>query len=59
MSNTNVHEARMRIGSVMVDVLSDLAVDGEDLTEEEILEVEESMGDVVDLLLQVLEFEII
>ena len=54
MPSINEHEARIIIGNMIMDILADLAVDGEDVTEEEVLQIEESMGDVADVILEVL-----
>lgn len=59
MSELNPFEARMKIGDAIMDVLADLTVDGEEYTEEDLLEVEEAMGGVADLILQVLNLQVV
>ena len=59
MPSINEHEARIIIGNMIMDILADLAVDGEDVTEEELLQIEESMGDVADVILEVLSLKIL
>jgi len=59
MANINEHEARIIIGDMIMDILADLAVDGEEVTEEELLQIEESMGDVADVILEVLSLKIV
>ena len=49
----------MKIGDAIMDVLADLTVDGEEYTEEDLLDVEEAMGGVADLILQVLNLQVV
>lgn len=59
MAQLNPFEARMKIGDAIMDVLADLTVDGEEYTEEDLLDVEEAMSGVADLILQVLDLQVV
>jgi hypothetical protein len=59
MTELNEAEARIAIGDVLTDLLTEIAIDDEDLPEDEIDEIENQMQELAMVILDLLKVEVL
>ena len=59
MAELNAAEARIAIGDVLTDLLTEIAIDDDDLPEEEMSEIEDQMQELALIVLEVFQIEVL